>query len=246
MGGAKRRPARVAQEKSCRSSCMCRWKAPWPPGSRRPSRGAGGAESSAGPSRSQWVSSPAGGRAGDIGVSPGRRGRERRRRTRIKAYAPEPAGTVRSAPRATRPSLGPGTRAPSCHAPRLLTQAGVLLETALERVRSPRKGLSRDTARARFAVGQTGRNSGGTVVGNGSPGCCASRRVSGWFEGFGPRASGPMHQNRDGGCGLLPRTRGHVEPEPSARTSWQLQKSSGVVGSRISSRVGLRKEDRRE
>jgi len=56
----------------------------------------------------------------------------------------------------------------------------------------------------------------------------------------------PMHQNRDGGCGLLPRTRGHVELEPSARTSWQLQKSSGVVGSRISSRVGLRKEDRRE
>jgi hypothetical protein len=41
------------------------------------------------------VSSPAGGRAGDSGVSPGRRGWERRQRAQIKAYALAPSGTAR-------------------------------------------------------------------------------------------------------------------------------------------------------
>jgi hypothetical protein len=238
VGGAKRRPARVAQEKSCRSSCMCRWKAPWAPGSRRPSRGAGGAESSAGPSRSQWVSSPAGGRAGDIGVSPGRRGRERRRRTRIKAYAPEPAGTVRSAPRATRPSLGPGTRASSCRAPRSLTQAGSSSRPGSKGFGRLARG-SRETRREPGSPsGKPGEISEEPSSGMGRQDAARLAVCRAGSRGFGLSLTFLMHQNRDGGCGLLPRTRGHVEPR--AKCSYVVAVAEVVRLRQVSNKLACR------
>lgn len=112
--------------------------------------------------------------------------------------------------------------------------------------RDAARQLGCTTERARFDVGQTGetrrnrRRDWVVRMLRGSP------RVSPPPRASARRARRLMRQNRDGGCGLLPRTRGHVEPRPSGRTSWQLQKSSGVVGSRIRSRNGPRKGVPRE
>jgi hypothetical protein len=135
-----------------------RWKAPWSPGSRRPSRGDGGAETSAGPSRSQRVSSPAGGRAGDSGVSPGRRGGERRQRARTKAYAPEPVGTARTAPR--------GRVLHSVQGPAHRHVASFATLSRVERPRGASGAAPRD--RARKSHGRSERDSRGTRNGPGS------------------------------------------------------------------------------
>lgn len=109
--------------------------------------------------------------------------------------------------------------------------------------RAPQGAPGHTTERARFDVGQTGisrrnrRRDWVVRMLRGSPRISTQHLRVLWSL---------MRQNRDGGCGLLPRTRGHVEPRPSGRTSWQLQKSSGVVGSRIRSRKDLPKEEPRE
>lgn len=143
----------------------------------------------------------------------------------------------------TRPSLGPGTRAPSSQAlvRRKLTRKGAPAEVGA--TSGPRKRSSRQ---ARSGPGSRSGKPGfpeEPITGLGRPDA-ARLAVSQLFRSRGSASRAPRsdsgaclgHQNRDGGCGLLPRTRGHEEPRASARTSWQLQKSSGVVGPRISSR----------
>jgi hypothetical protein len=183
------------------------------------------------------VSSSTGGRAGDSGVSPGRRGGERRQRARTKAYAPDPSGTARIA-------IGDASFTRSRNPRTVMVARSSARKRGREgssRLRKEARGET--TERARFDVGQTGET--------------RRNRRRDWVVRMlrgSPRISthhlrvmrSLMRQNRDGGCGLLPRTRGHVEPRPSGRTSWQLQKSSGVVGSRIRSRKGLPKEEPRE
>lgn len=87
----------------------------------------------------------------------------------------------------TRPSLGPGPRAPSCHAP---TRSALSARGARGRGRSSRPlqlervsgRLVRGSRGTRSGPGshrgQAGRNPGGTTGGTGSSGCCAARRVS--------------------------------------------------------------------
>ena len=185
------------------------------------------------------VSSSTGGRAGDSGVSPGRRGWERRQRARTKAYALDPSGTARIA-------IGDASFTRSRN-PRtvMVARSSSRKRRPGEQLGSPRGVHEHTTERARFDVGQTGvtrrnrRRDWVVRMLRGSP------RISTRHLAFGRWRGSLMRQNRDGGCGLLPRTRGHGEPRPSGRTSWQLQKSSGVVGSRIRSRKGLRKEEPR-
>lgn len=109
--------------------------------------------------------------------------REQGVRTRAGRHRPHRAS-------GTRPSLGPGTRAPSCHALARSPSSCPARAARRGRVRGrssrPRsQGLgrlvrgSRETKeRARFVRGQTGRDPGGTTDGTGSSRCCAARRAS--------------------------------------------------------------------
>lgn len=191
-------------------------------------------------------SSPAGDRAGDSGVSPGRRGGERRRRTQPRRTHPS-----RAAPPAPRlgdasftRSRDPRTVVSRAHALGSLAQArgSELGDAARDRSRKGRgasrgalEGHGAGQVRISWANWEKSRRNHGRdwVVRmlRGSPRVGTRHLLErGSVHGArcvrtGTEVEASFHERED-----------TESPGPSARTSWQLQKSSGVVRSRISSR----------